>query len=178
MRRRLVYLLAPFVFSAALQAAQTGPLRSLDVRNARPAEVARDVRTSAPDALFRITGLQSADGETLTLDLQPAPLFTADFHLYVDGRDRGRDAVAGITLLRGTVEEWPGSSAVLIIHGATGAWSGYLAAGDRFYEVTLPAGVTHGSMPMRWPCAQPPSNPCRGAACRTDSSRPFLWTRR
>ncbi|HEX9967816.1 MAG TPA: M12 family metallo-peptidase [Solirubrobacterales bacterium] len=90
--------------------------------------------------------MRGADGEALTLDLETAPLFTADFHLYVDGRDRGRDAAVRLTLLRGTVEEWPGSSVALTINNATGAWNGYLAAEDRLYEVALPAGVAHGSI--------------------------------
>jgi hypothetical protein len=111
-----------------------------------PAAVARDAQESAPGALFRIVGLRSADGEALTLDLETAPLFTADFHLYVDGRDRGRDAAARLTLLRGTVEEWPGSSVALTLNSATGAWNGYVVAGDRLYEVALPAGVTKGSI--------------------------------
>lgn len=143
---RLLAALAAFcVSSSALMAAETLKVRAFDAATATPAGVARDVRTSAPGTLFRIAGLRGADGEALTLDLEPAPLFAAGFRLYVDGREdsgRGRDAVARLTLLRGTVEEWPGSSVALTINGATGAWSGYLSTGNQLYEVALPAGVT------------------------------------
>jgi hypothetical protein len=108
--------------------------------------VASKARASAPGALFRIAGLRGAEGEPLTLDLETAPLFTAGFHLYINGEDRGRDAVARLTVLRGTVEEWPRSSVSLTVNSATGAWNGYLAAGDRFYEVTLPAGASPDSI--------------------------------
>jgi hypothetical protein len=108
--------------------------------------MAREARASRPGALFRIVGLRGAGGETLTLDLEAATLFAPDFHLYVDGHDRGKDAVDRLTLLRGTVEEWPRSSVALTVNHATGAWNGYFVAGDRFYEVTLPAGVTEGSI--------------------------------
>ena len=133
--------------SSALMAAEKIPVRAFDAGTARPAEVAREVRASASGTLFRVTGLRGADGETLTLALEPAPLFTAGFRLDVDGRDDrdlGRDAVARLTLLRGTVQEWPGSSVALSLNGATGAWSVYIAAGDRFYEIALPAGAAHG----------------------------------
>lgn len=130
----------------ALSAAGAVSVRSFDAATAGPAEVARGVEAGAPGTLFRIKGLRGADGEALTLALEPAALFADDFHLYVDGRDRGRDAVAGLELLRGTVEEWPGSSVALTINSATGAWSGFLAAGDELYEIALPAGVTRGSV--------------------------------
>ena len=142
-------LVAFCLSSSALMAAEKIPVRAFDAGTARPAEVARGVRASASGTLFRITGLRGAEGETLTLALEPAPLFAAGFRLYVDGRedrDLGRDAVARLVSLRGTVEEWPGSSVALTLNGATGAWNGYLAAGDRFYEIALPAGVTHGSV--------------------------------
>lgn len=116
-------------------------VRSFDAERARPAEVARETQASLPGTLFRIAGLRGADGETLTLDLEAASLFAADFHLYVDGRDRGRDAVARLKLLRGTVEQWPGSSVALTVDSATGAWGGYLVTGDRFYELALPGGT-------------------------------------
>ena len=132
--------------SSSAAPATTGPLRSFDAGTATPAEVVREARAGAPGALFRIAGLRGAEGETLTLDLEAATLFTPDFHLYVNGRDRGRDAVAKLTFLRGTVEEWPGSSVSLTIDGATGAWHGYLAAEDRLYEVALPAGAARGSL--------------------------------
>lgn len=135
--------------SSALKAAETLQVRVFDAAIATPAGVARDVRASAPGTLFRVAGLRGADGETLTLALEPAPLFAAGFRLYVDGRedhDRGRDAVARFTLLRGTVEEWPGSSVALTLNSATGAWSGYLSTGDQLYEIALPAGVTDGSV--------------------------------
>ena len=146
---RLPVLAAFCLSSSALMAAEAIPVRAFDARTARPAEVARDVRASASGTLFRVAGLRGADGETLTLALEPAPLFAAGFRLYVDGQDRhdlGRDAVARLTLLRGTVEEWPGSSVALTLNGATGGWSGYLSAGDRLYEVVLPAGVTGASV--------------------------------
>lgn len=129
--------------SSALVAAETLPVRAFDARTAKSTEVARDVHASASGALFRIAGLRGADGEPLTLALEKATLFTPDFRLYVDDRedlDRGREAVARLTLLRGTVEEWPGSSVALTLNGATGAWSGYLAVGDRLYEIARPAG--------------------------------------
>jgi len=100
--------------------------------------VASKARASSPGALFRIAGLRGAEGEPLTLDLEKAPLFTANFHLYVNGEDRGKDAVARLTVLRGTVEEWPRSSVSLTVNSVTGAWNGYLAGGDRLYEITLP----------------------------------------
>lgn len=142
----LLALFALSLSSSALLAAETTHLRSFDAKIALPAEVASAAGASAPKTLFRIKGLRNTEGETLTLDLETASIFSPDFHLYVDGRDRGRDVAARITLLRGTVEEWPGSSAVLTINSATGAWGGYLADGDQFYEVDLPAGVKEGSI--------------------------------
>ncbi|MFL6195562.1 MAG: M12 family metallo-peptidase [Thermoanaerobaculia bacterium] len=122
------------------------PVRSFDAASAGPAEVAREARASRPGALFRIKGLRGAGGESLTFALERARLFTAGFHLYVDGQDRGQEALAGITQLRGTVEEWPRSSVALTLNGATGAWSGYIIADGRFYEVSLPAGLPPGSI--------------------------------
>lgn len=149
MHHRFPILLTAIVLSlcsSALSAGETRSLRTFDAGKAIPAEVARDARASAPGALFRITGLRGADGEALTLDLETAPLFAADFHLYVDGRAHGREAVERLTMLRGTVEQWPGSSVALTVNSATGAWNGLLVAGDQVYEVALPAGVTHGSI--------------------------------
>ncbi len=149
LRFRLSALAAFCLSSSALMAAEKIPVRVFDAATTRPAEVARDVGASAAGTLFRIAGVQGADGEPLTLDLERATLFAADFRLYVDGRERqdlGRDAVARLTLLRGTVEEWPGSSVALTLDGATGAWSGILAAGDRVYEIALPAGVAQGPL--------------------------------
>jgi hypothetical protein len=143
---RLATCLASCLAFAAPSTAGPIPLRSFDAASARPAEVAREARASAVGSLFRIQGLRGAEGEALTLDLERAPLFAADFHLYVDGRDRGNDIAARLTLLRGTVEEWPRSSVALTLDGATGAWSGYLADGERFYEVALPAGEAPGSL--------------------------------
>jgi Metallo-peptidase family M12 len=146
---RFLVSLAPLAlcltFSAPLAAGPV-PLRSFDAASARPAEMAREARASGPGTLFRIAGLRGAEGEALTLDLETATLFAPDFHLYVDGRDRGKDAVARLTLLRGTVEEWPRSSVALTVNNVTGAWNGYVVAGDRFYDVSLPAGVTEGSI--------------------------------
>ncbi len=138
--------LALFLAFSAPLAAGSGPVSRIDAATAGPAEVASKARASAPGALFRIEGLRGADGEALTLDLETAPLFTAGFHLYIDGQDHGKDAVARLTFLRGTVEEWPRSSVALTLNGATGSWNGYLAAGDRFFEVTVPAGTSQGSI--------------------------------
>lgn len=150
MPHRLFLSLAPLALCLTLSAPVAGgppvPLHSFDAASARPAEMARVARASRPGTLFRIAGLRGAEGETLTLDLEAATLFAPDFHLYVDGRDRGKEAVDRLTLLRGTVEEWPRSSVALTVNSVTGAWSGYVVAGDRFYEVTLPAGVTEGSI--------------------------------
>ncbi|HSS51644.1 MAG TPA: M12 family metallo-peptidase [Thermoanaerobaculia bacterium] len=152
MHKRFVLSLARIVFFPALclvfsspLTAGPGPVSAFDAMKARPVEVASKARASAPGALFRIVGLRGAEGEPLTLDLETAPLFTANFHLYIDGQDRGKDAVARLTLLRGTVEEWPRSSVALTVNSATGAWSGFLADGDRFYEVTIPAGAADAS---------------------------------
>jgi hypothetical protein len=148
-RHRFTLSLAPIVLCLAFSApllAGPGPVSSFDATQAGSAEVASKARASAPGALFRISGLVGAEGEPLTLDLETAPLFTADFHLYIDGQDHGRDAVAGLTFLRGTVEEWPRSSVALIVNGLTGAWSGYLVGSDRFYEVHLPAAADQGSI--------------------------------
>ncbi|HKI02618.1 MAG TPA: M12 family metallo-peptidase [Thermoanaerobaculia bacterium] len=145
-RFRLLALLVLCAPSSALLAAGTPPVRSFDAATAGPAEVIREVRESPSHALFRFKGLRGAGGESLTLALEPAALFADDFHLYVDGQDRGRDIVARVKLLRGTVEEWPGSSVALTLNGATGAWSGILAAGDDLYELALPAGVSGGSI--------------------------------
>jgi hypothetical protein len=147
--QRLAFSLASiavFLSFSAPSIAGSGPLRSFDAVSARPAEVARAAQASAPGALFRIAGLRGAEGEALTLDLETAPLFAADFHLYIDGRDRGNEPAARLTLLRGTVEEWPRSSVALTVNHATGAWSGYLATGDQLYEVTLPAGLARDSV--------------------------------
>ncbi len=141
----LASLVLCLLFSAPL-AAGSGPVRSFDALSAKSAEVARAAQASSPGALFRIAGLRGAEGEALTLDLETAPLFAANFHLYVDGRDRGNEAAARLTLLRGTVEEWPGSSVALTVNSATGAWNGYLATGDRLYEVALPAGLAKDSV--------------------------------
>jgi metallopeptidase family M12-like protein len=140
---RFLFLALSLTISAPLAA---GPLtlRSFDAASARPAEVAREARASAPGTLFRISGLQGAEGEALTLDLETAALFAPDFHLYVDGQDRGHEIVSRLALLRGTVEEWPRSSVALTINGETGAWSGSVVAGDRLYEITLPAGTAQG----------------------------------
>ncbi|MFY9821723.1 MAG: M12 family metallo-peptidase [Thermoanaerobaculia bacterium] len=149
MHNRLVLSLASTVLCLAFSAplvAGSGPVSSFDAAKAGPAEVASKARASSPGALFRIAGLRGAEGEALTLDLESAPLFTADFHLYVDGRDRGKDAAARFSFLRGTVEEWPRSSVALTVNVATGAWSGYLVAKDRLYEITLPAGAAQGSI--------------------------------
>lgn len=149
MRYRRFHLIAPFALflsSSALLAAGTLPVRSFDATTATPAEVTRGVHADSSGALVRLKGLRGADGEALTFDLETAPLFSADFHLYVDGRDLGRDAAARLTFLRGTVEEWPGSSVALTVNGSTGAWSGYVVAGDQLYEVALPAGATRGSL--------------------------------
>jgi hypothetical protein len=146
---RLVLSLAPIVFCLAFSAplaAGPGPVSSFDAAKAGPAEVASKARASAPGALFRIVGLRSAEGETLTLDLETAQLFTDDFHLYVNGRDQGKEAVSRLTLLRGTVEEWPRSSVALTLNSVTGSWNGYLVAGNRVYEVALPAGANQGSI--------------------------------
>lgn len=135
--------LAALCLSSSALAAETTPVRAFDARTAKSAEVARDIHASASGTLFRIAGLRGADGEPLTLALEKATLFTPDFHLYVDGRedlDRGRDAMARLALLRGTAEEWPGSSVAITLNSATGAWSGYLASGDRLYEMARPAG--------------------------------------
>ncbi len=140
-------LVALSLSSSALIAAEPLQVRAFDAKTARPAEVAREVLASAPGTLFRVSGLRGAGGETLTLALEPAPVFAAGFRLYVDGRedlDRGRDTVARLKLLRGTVEEWPGSSVALTLNGATGAWSGYLSTGEGLYEVALPAGAADG----------------------------------
>lgn len=149
MHQRFVLSLAPIVFFLALTAPlAAGPVavHSFDAATARPAEVASKARASSPGALFRIAGLRGAEGEPLTLELETAPLFTADFHLYVNGEDRGKDAVARLTVLRGTVKEWPRSSVSLTLDHMTGAWSGYLATSDRFYEVHLPAESSQGSI--------------------------------
>jgi metallopeptidase family M12-like protein len=143
---RLLALLSLCLSASSAFAAGKAPLRSFDATAATPAEVAREARGSDPGALFRIVRLRGAAGETLTLDLEAAPLFAADFHLYVDGHDRGRDAAARITFLRGTVEEWPGSSVSLALDGATGAWSGSAVAGDQIYEITVPADVDQRSI--------------------------------
>jgi hypothetical protein len=108
--------------------------------------VASKARASSPGTLFRIAGLRGVQGEALTLDLETAPLFTANFHLYVNGEDRGKDAVARLTVLRGTVEEWPRSSVSLTVNSLTGAWNGYLATRDRLYEVALPEGAALDSI--------------------------------
>jgi hypothetical protein len=147
--QRIAFSLASIAICLSLSAplaAGPVPLRSFDAVSAKPAEVAQATKASAPGALFRIAGLRGADGETLTLDLEAAPLFAADFHLYIDGRDRGNEAAARLTLLRGTVEEWPRSSVALTVNSATGAWSGYLVNGDRLYEVALPAGLDKDSV--------------------------------
>ena len=138
---RYRFLLALSLTLSAPLAAGPLTLRSFDAASARPAEVAREARASAPGTLFRITGLPGAAGEALTLDLETATLFAPDFHLYVDGRDRGNEAVSRLTLLRGTVEEWPRSSVALTLNSETGAWSGTVVAGDRLYEVSVPAGA-------------------------------------
>lgn len=149
MRHRLFVLCAPAVLSLALSApasAATHPLHAFDAAKARPVELAREALASPPGALFRIVGLRGAEGEALTLDLETARLFANDFHLYVDGRDRGRDVTARLTFLRGTVEEMPRSSVALTVDGVTGAWSGYIAAGEKIYEVSLPAGAAEQAL--------------------------------
>ena len=138
--------IAVFLSFSAPSFAGPVPLRSFDAESAKAAEVAQAAKVSAPGALFRISRLRGAEGETLTLALETAPLFAADFHLYVDGRDRGNQAAAQLTLLRGTVEEWPGSSVALTVNSSTGAWSGYIADGARFYEIALPAGLAKSSV--------------------------------
>jgi len=146
---RLVLSLASIALCLAFSApvaAGSGSVNRFDAAKAAPTEVARKALASAPGALFRIAGLRGADGEALTLDLETAQLFAADFHLYVDGRDQGKDAVAHLIFLRGTVEEWPRSSVSLTVDSATGAWNGYLATRDQLYEVTLPAGASPNSI--------------------------------
>jgi len=147
--QRFVLSLAPIVFflaSSAPLAAGPVAVHSFDAATARPAEVASKARASSPGALFRIAGVRGAEGEPLTLDLETAPLFTPSFHLYINGEDRGKDAVARLTVLRGTVEEWPRSSVSLTVNSVTGDWNGYLATGDRLYEVTLAAGAALDSI--------------------------------
>jgi hypothetical protein len=142
---RFLVSLAPLALCLTIYAPMAaGPLslRSFDAASARPSEMAREARASAPGTLFRIAGLRGAEGEPLTLDLETATLFAPDFHLYVDGRDRGRDVVDRLTVLRGTVEELPRSSVSLIVNNVTGAWDGYVVAGDRYYDVSLRAGAT------------------------------------
>ncbi|HEV7503565.1 MAG TPA: M12 family metallo-peptidase [Thermoanaerobaculia bacterium] len=149
MHNRFVLSLAPIALCLAFSApliADPGPVHSFDASTAGPAEVASKARASAPGALFRIVGLRGAEGEALTLDLETAPLFTADFHLYINGEDHGKEVVDRLTLLRGTVEEWPRSSVALTVNSATGAWHGLLVSGDRFYEIAVPAGASQGSI--------------------------------
>jgi len=136
---RPLALLVLFLAAPAGFAAEGARLRSFDATTVTPWEVAREARGSATGALLRIAGLRGAAGEALTFDLESAPLFAADFHLYVDGRDQGAGAAARLTFLRGTVAEWPGSSVALTLDGSTGAWNGYLVAGDQLYELTAPA---------------------------------------
>jgi len=146
-RYRFLPLALCLTLSAPL-AASPLTLRSFDAASARPAEVAREARASAPGTLFKITGLRGAEGEALTFDLETATLFAPDFHLYVDGRDRGNGAASRLTLLRGTVEEWPRSSVALTLDSETGAWSGTVVAGDRLYEITLPAAGAKAQGPI------------------------------
>ena len=147
MHNRFVFSLASIAFCLAFSAPViAGPVNFFDAAKAAPTDVAGKAHAGAPGDLFRIVGLRGADGEALTLDLETAQLFTADFHLYVNGHDHGKDAVSALTFLRGTVEEWPRSSVALTVNSATGAWNGFLAASDRLYEVHLPAGASQGSI--------------------------------
>jgi hypothetical protein len=170
-RHRFVLPLAPIVLCLAFSAPLTagpGLVSSFDAAKAGPAEVASKAHASAPGSLFRITGLVGAEGEPLTLDLETAPLFTADFHLYVNGQDHGRDAAARLTLLRGTVEEWPRSSVALTVNSVTGAWSGFLATGDRYFEVNLPAGAARGTLAQSLVVLKADAEPLAGGGSRTD----------
>lgn len=162
MHQRLALSLAPLALCLAFStplAASPGPVHSFDAATAGPAEVASKARASAAGSLFRIAGLRGAEGEPLTLDLETAPLFTPNFHLYIDGKDHGKDAVARLTVLRGTVEEWPLSSVSLTVNSVTGAWNGYLIANGQSYEVSLPEGPASGpiakSLVVRKAAAEP-----------------------
>lgn len=148
MQHRLFVLLiaASSLALAAPSRAATGPLHSFDAAKAGPVELARAAQASPLGALFRVTGLRGADGEPLTLDLETARLFADDFHLYVDGRDRGRGTTARLAFLRGTVEEMPRSSVALTGNGVTGAWSGFIVTGEKAFEVTIPAGAARKSL--------------------------------
>jgi hypothetical protein len=151
MRRSRFVLLATVVGNLAFAAPSTAAAASLasfqsfDAARALPAELAREVQASPPGSRFRVTGLRGADGEPLTLELETARLFADDFHLFVDGQDRGQETAARLTFLRGTVAERPRSAVALIVDGATGAWRGSIASGETpevIYELTLPAGAT------------------------------------
>jgi hypothetical protein len=172
---RFTLSLAPIILCLAFSAPLTagpGPVSSFDAAKAGPAEVASKARASAPGALLRIAGLRGAEGEPLTLDLETAPLFTADFHLYVNGQDHGKDAVARLTLLRGTVEEWPRSSVALTVNSVTGAWNGFLATGDRYFEVHLPAGAAQGTLAQSLVVLKADTEPLARGASRTDVLEP------
>ena len=151
MRYRLFFLLSSLVLCFSLAApslAATAPLHSFNAAIARPAELVHETQASSPGALFRITGLRGADGGAITLDLETARLFADDFHLYVDGQDRGQEATARLSFLRGTVEEMPHSSVALIVDAVTGAWSGYIVAGQELYEIALPADRAEKSLAL------------------------------
>jgi hypothetical protein len=146
-RRGILHLLTSLVLLlAGSPLLASGAVRSFDARTATLAQVAGAARSSQPGALFRIAGLRSDGGETLTLALEAASIFAPGFRLFVDGRELGRDAVARPSFLRGTVVEWPGSSVALTLDGATGSWHGYVVTGDRVYEISLPAGAAEKSL--------------------------------
>ena len=152
MRSARFVLLAAVVWQLALAAPSFGAaasiasFRSLDATAASPAGLAREIQASPAGLRFRVTGLRGADGEPLTLDVERGRLFADDFHLFVDGEDRGAAAAARLTFLRGAVLEWPGSSVALVVDGATGSWRGLIADGaasgasEGVYELTLSAG--------------------------------------
>jgi hypothetical protein len=151
LRNRLFARFSPLVFCISLAApsfAAAVPVHSFDAATARSVELAREAQASSPGALFRITGLRGADGGAITLDLETARLFADDFHLYVDGQDRGAEVTARLSFLRGTVEEMPRSSVALTVDAVTGAWSGYIFGGQELYEIALPGGTAEKSLAM------------------------------
>lgn len=144
---RVVPLLLLSALPAAPLRAAESPLLSLDATRSTASELLDAARGPAPARLFRITNLRDDRGRPLTLALERASLFADDFRLYVDGKERpGAVAAAGFVFLRGTSEEWPGSSVALTVDLAGGRIDGVLATQEGLQDVSL--GADAGELPL------------------------------
>jgi hypothetical protein len=134
-------LLAALLTTSNLRAETPGRLLSVDATRTTARELGAVAAGAAAGALVHVTALRDAGDRPLTLALEVAPLFAADFRLYVDGRRRAAAAVP-LVFLRGTAEQWPRSSEALTVDVASGRVDGYLATSEGVQQLSAPADAS------------------------------------